>query len=176
VYLIAAAIFHETNMRRGEQKLSALAFDKKARAAALQQAQAMAKANTLTHSTPNATRNITPYDRLVAEGLQPRFSAENIAFHFALRYDPGKPFYTREENGQTLYSYEPGGEPLKPHTYVSFAEAILTQWMNSPAHRKNIVAPEPEFLGVGCALSKDAKGFATVYATQDFFAPLQNTQ
>jgi len=170
--LLSAAIFHETNERRAGLKLPALAFHEKAGSAAVAHAVAMAKHRTLSHGTPWKEPGSTAYERLVAQGLQPRFSAENIAFNFVLRYEAGKPFYQREENGGTVYSYEPDGAPLKPHTYLSFAEAILTQWMNSPGHRKNIIAPESEFLGVGCALSNDDKGFDTIYADQDFFAPL----
>ena len=170
--LLSAAIFHETNARRLEQKLPALSFHEKVRAASVLHAQEMAKHSTLSHGTPWKTPGSTAHERLVAQGLQPRFSAENIAFNFVLQYESEKPFYTRQENGRTVFSYEPDGPPLPPHTYVSFAEAIVTQWMNSPGHRKNIVAPEAEFLGVGCALSRDPQGFDTIYADQDFFAPL----
>jgi len=170
--LLSAAIFHETNARRLEQKLPALSFHEKVRAASVLHAQEMAKHSTLSHETPWKTPGSTAYERLVAQGLQPRFSAENIAFNFVLQYEAEKPFYTRQENGRTVFSYEPDGPPLPPHTYVSFAEAIVTQWMKSPGHRKNIVAPEAEFLGVGCALSRDPQGFDTIYADQDFFAPL----
>ncbi len=170
--LLSAAIFHETNKRRADEKLPVLAVDEKVRAASVQHAQAMAKHSTLSHGTPWNSSSSTAYDRLVAQGLQPRFSAENIAFNFALRYESGKPFYTREESGRAIFSYEPEGAPLPRHTYASFAEAILSQWMKSPGHRKNIVAPEAEFLGVGCAVARDGNGFDTIYADQDFFAPL----
>ena len=142
----------------------------------MKHATAMAKHNTLSHGTPWTSPSTTAYERLQAEGLRPRFSAENIAFNFLLRYESGKPFYQREEGGRTVYSYEPNGPALQPHTALSFAESILTQWMNSPGHRKNIVAPESEFLGVGCALAKDDQGFETIFGDQDFFAPLPDAQ
>jgi hypothetical protein len=135
-------------------------------------ARLMAAGRFLSHGTPNQPKNTTPYDRLVQQGLKPRYSAENIALNFVLRIEPGKPFHTRKENGRTVYSYEAQGEPLVPHTYSSLAEAFVAQWMKSPLHRKNLLASEPESSGVGCALSKDEKGFDTVYANQNFFAPL----
>ncbi len=168
--LLSAAIFHEINARRLEQRLPALALQPQARAASLGHARLMAAGKFLSHGTPNQPQNTTPYDRLVQQGLQPGYSAENIALNFVLRIESGKPFHTRKENGRTVYSYEPNGAPILPHTYLSLAEAFVAQWMKSPLHRKNLLAIEPEFTGVGCALSKDEKGFDTVYANQGFFA------
>jgi len=173
--LLSAAIFHETNARRLEQQLPALALQPEVRAACLKHAQLMGTGRFLSHGTPGQPQNTTPHDRLAEQGLQPSFSAENIALNFVLRFEPGKPFYTREENGRSVYSYEAQGEPLVPHTYLSLGEAFVTQWMKSPLHRKNILAIEAEFSGVGCALSKDEKGFDTVYANQNFFAPLEDS-
>lgn len=170
--LLSAAIFHETNKRRAERDLASLKFDQKVRAASVLHAQYMAKEKQLSHDTPNQAKNTTPFDRLVKQGLRPRFSAENVAFNHVLAYEAGKPFYTRKEQRRKIYSYKPGGDPLQPNTYLSFAEAILTQWMLSPTHLKNIVSKEPEFLGVGCALSKEEKGFDKIFADQDFFSPL----
>lgn len=170
--LLSAAIFHEINARRLEEHLPALALQPQVRAACLGHARLMAAGRFLSHGTPNQPKNTTPNDRLVQQGLKPRYSAENIALNFVLRIEPGKPFHTRKENGRTVYSYEAQGEPLVPHTYSSLAEAFVAQWMKSPLHRKNLLASEPESSGVGCALSKDEKGFDTVYANQNFFAPL----
>ena len=170
--LLAAAIFHETNGRRLKQQLPALALQAEVRAASLKHAQLMAEGRFLSHGTPSQPQNTTPHDRLVQEGLQPRYCTENIAVNFVLQIEPGKPFYTRNENGRSVHSYEANGAPIAPHTYLSLAEAFVTQWMNSPLHRQNILATEAESMGVGCALSKDEKGRDTVYVNQNFFAPM----
>ncbi len=170
--LLSAAIFHRTNAVRAEHGLPVLAYNAKAADAAQKHSEAMAKGDYLSHGTPNQKKNLSPYDRLQNEGLKPLFSAENIAFNFLLRYQSGKPFFLREENGKTVYSYEPEGKALLPHTYASFAEDIVQQWMDSPPHRKNLLSPKPALLGVGAALSTSANGFDEIYSTQDFFAPL----
>ncbi|MBE7157109.1 MAG: CAP domain-containing protein [Rhodospirillales bacterium] len=171
--LLSAAIFQETNQRRADLKLLAFGFDATVRAAARKHSDQMAKGNYLSHdSTPDQPKNTTPYDRLVQAGLQPHMVAENIAFNFLLDYDPSKPFYARQEDDHTVYSYQPDGEPLRRHTYVSFAQAIVTQWMNSPPHRENLVNPDLRFLGVGCALRQEANSLDTIYADQDFFTPM----
>lgn len=170
--LLSAAIFHRTNAVRAEHGFPALSYNAEAANAAQKHSEAMAKGNYLSHGTPNQKKNLSPYDRLQNEGLKPRFSAENIAFNFLLRYQSGKPFFMREENGKTVYSYEPEGKPLRPHTCASFAEDIVQQWMDSPPHRKNLLSAEPTQLGVGAALSTSADGFDQIYSTQNFYAPI----
>jgi uncharacterized protein YkwD len=96
-----------------------------------------------------------PLDRLENQDLEVGFVAENIAQTFALQYASGTPVYTRQENGETVFSREAGGEPLPPHTYHSFAADLLDQWMDSPGHRKNILAEEPRYLGAGCEHMED---------------------
>lgn len=169
--LLAAAIFHRTNAVRAEHDLPPVAHDAKAAVAAQKHSEAMANGDYLSHGTPNKKKNLTPYDRLQNEGLNPQYSSENIAFNFLRQYESGKPFFTREKDGETIYSYEPEGEPIELRSYAGFAEEIVKQWMDSPPHRKNMLAAEPTRLGVGAALSMSKSGFDQIYATQDFFAP-----
>ena len=167
--LLSAAIFHETNRRRMQLHLPPFRFLVPVRAAALQHAEWMAQHRELTHGGRGQGQ---PHERLQRQGLVFRFTAENVAFTFLLRYEAGRSFYTREEGGRPLHSYTPGGPPLAPHTYLSFAESILTQWMNSPGHQKNIISTQAEYLGVGCGLTRNDLGFETIYATQSFFTPM----
>lgn len=170
--LLSAAIFHETNRRRKMHHLPALRFHAKVRAASLGHARQMAKENHLSHGRSKQPPNSAPHERLVAQGLRPAFSAENVASNFILQYESGRPYYARQEEGRTVFSYEPGGQPLSFRTYLTLAETVVTQWMKSPSHSKNILAMEPEYLGIGCALSTDATGFVTIYVAQDFFTPM----
>lgn len=168
--LLSAAIFHRTNAVRLEHGLPSVTWNAQAAEAARKHSEAMARGDYLSHGTPDQKRNLSPYERLQNEDLKPRFASENIAFNFLLRYQSGKPFFTREENGNTVFSYEPDGEALSPHTYVSFAEDIVRQWMDSPPHRKNLLSKEPTGLGVGAALAPAASGFDQIYCDQDFIA------
>lgn len=170
--LLAAAIFHRTNAVRAEHDLPSLTHQSAVATAAQQHAERMASGDFLSHGTPNQETNLTPYDRLRNQGLQPQFSAENIAFSFRLNYESGKPFHMRRQAGETVYSYTPGGEPLQPHSYISFAEDVVKQWMNSPHHRENLLSAGPTHLGTGCALSRAENGFDQIYCVQDFYKPL----
>jgi len=172
--LLSAAIFHETNRRRANNRLPALGFDAAAKRAADLQAQIMAKTGDVSHENPGNPQYATLSQRLAAVGLNPRFAAENLAYTFAVRYRSGDRLYVREENGQKIFSYQPNGPPLPPHTYVSFSKSVVDQWLNSPGHRRNLLHSEPKFLGVGCRQAKDESGLPMIYCCQVFHAPLQS--
>jgi uncharacterized protein YkwD len=171
--LLEAAVFHETNRRRAEERLPALRYDAKAHDMGRLQARAMAKDQVVEHENPDPKLR-TMQDRAKAVGLRPRVLAENVASAFGRQYKSGKNFYVREENGRTVYSYEPEGPPIPMHTYLSFAEELVESWMQSPGHRKNILHKEPEYLGCACELAPKKSGMETFYCAQVFFSPMEN--
>src|SRR5262245_17854006 len=126
--LLDAAVFHETNRRRQQQRLPPLKYDERARVAARMQSRDMAKGGFVDHENPDPTKK-TMNDRARLAGLRPRILAENVASTFGRRYKSGQPFYAREENGRKIYSAQPNGSPIPMHTYLSFAEALLDSWM-----------------------------------------------
>jgi len=71
-------------------------------------------------------------DRARAVGLHTSFLAENVASAFGRRYKSGAKFFVREEAGRKIYSYEPNGPAIPMHSYLSFAEALVDEWMSSP--------------------------------------------
>jgi uncharacterized protein YkwD len=169
--LLDAAVFHETNRRRQQQRLPPLKYDQSARAAAQMQSRDMAKGGFVDHENPDPTKK-TMSDRAKLAGLRPRVLAENVASTFGRRYKSGQPFYSREQNGRKIYSAEPNGPPIPMHTYSSFAEALVDSWMKSPGHRKNILHSEVEYLGCACDLPRNPNAMETFYCTQVFFTPL----
>jgi len=169
--LLDAAVFHETNRRRQQQRLSALKYDERARAAAQMQSRDMAKGGFVDHENPDPTKK-TMNDRAKLAGLRPRVLAENVASTFGRRYKSGQPFYSREQNGRKIYSSEPNGSPIPMHTYLSFAEALVDSWMKSPGHRKNILHSDVEYVGCACELPRNPNAMETFYCTQVFFTPL----
>jgi uncharacterized protein YkwD len=167
--LLSAAIFHETNQRRkthGKEQLSHLPrLDE----AATMQAREMAEHAYVTHVNPRKQDIRTPLERVWKVGLKDyHFVAENVASHFGIQYEPGKPLLTIEKDGATEYYYQPEGKPIANHTYRSFADSLMDKWMNSPGHRQNILSDKPRFLGTGCSMSKDGKGPVKFYCVQLF--------
>lgn len=169
--LLSEAIFHETNRRRETEGLGSLqALPELAQAACLH-ARDMTQEDFFAHENPINAERETPADRVRLVGLNPRFVAENLAQAFLLRYEAGEPVYPREEGGETVFAREPGGPPLEPHSYLSFAEALLDDWMASPGHRENILAAEPSALGAACA-PLETEEMPLAYCVQVFFDPL----
>ena len=169
--LVAVAILHATNQQRQEQKLAPLQYHEGARKAAALQARIMQERGSISHVNPDQPNLRTLEDRVKAAGLKYQFIAENVATAFGIKYEAGKPFYPRTENGQEVFSYEPRGEPIPPHSYASFAEALVENWMSSPGHRKNILNEAAEFLGASCFPKTDETGMTKFYCAQVFFTP-----
>jgi uncharacterized protein YkwD len=171
--LMDAAIFHETNRRRAANSLRPLRYDPKVRYAAAIQSRNMAELGEVTHNNP-APDASSIVERARLAGLpKPAFLAENVASAFARRYRSGEKFYVREENGRKIYSAEPNGPPIPMHTYISFARALVDSWMDSPGHRKNILASEPIYVGCACVRSDDRTAMETFYCTQVFLRPFE---
>jgi uncharacterized protein YkwD len=170
--LLDMAVFHETNRRRQQNGLPPLAFDPRARQLAQLQSQAMAAQDFVGHENPAEPEKKTLENRVHLIGLKPSFVAENVASAFGRQYKPGQKYYEREENGQKIYSYTPKGSNIPMHTYISFAEALVDSWMNSPGHRKNILHPSPKFLGCSCEPGTKADDLFTFYCAQNFYSPL----
>lgn len=172
--LLAAAVFHETNRRRQQHELATLQHHAGARSAAAIQTGIMLQRGSISHQNPDRPSVKTLQDRLAHVGLKPRFAAENVATAFGLRYESGAPFRTKQRNGEKII-VDTTGEPIPPHSYVSFAEQLLDQWMQSPGHRKNILHPAPKFLGTSCRMKHDETGMPVFYCTQVFFTPLRSS-
>jgi uncharacterized protein YkwD len=132
----------------------------------------MARAGAVSHQHPDPALE-TLADRLRHVGVRPAFSAENTAMSFAIQYKSGTPVYSRERDGTVVFSYEPDGEPIPQHTYRSFAEALLDEWMRRSGHRRNILDERARQLGTGHEHATNAQGMDTMYSVQVFFAGLE---
>jgi uncharacterized protein YkwD len=171
--LLSAAVLHETNRRRVAEGLPPLKHHAKAIEAAEIQSQIMKKRGSISHENPENPKYATLIKRVQAVGVKPGFAAENVATSFGFRYQSGRAFYKREERGKTIFSYTPEGPAMKPHTYESFARALVESWMNSPGHRKNILHESAEYLGASCVVSLAKSEMPIFYCTQVFLAPLK---
>lgn len=167
--VISAAIFHETNLRRRENGKPPLGHDPRLVAAARTHAASMAQQNYVSHTDPHRSERRTPRDRALLAGFISRYLAENIATHLDIHYEAGRMIYRVPEGSG--FSYRPQGPPIPRHTYRSFAASLLAQWMNSPEHRRNILADQPEFFGADCRPRPEMEGMSTFYCVQLFGSP-----
>ncbi|MBN2354405.1 MAG: CAP domain-containing protein [Spirochaetales bacterium] len=144
--LLDAAVFYATNEIRLSRGLKPLAYSAALEEAASGHARRMAEKNFFSHTDPLDKKRATSTDRLRLAGVADPHPAENIAKEFGLRYVGGKSVYKR---GPGKFSYSPSGPLIRPHTYLSFADAVLKSWMNSSGHRANILSPNGLELGCG---------------------------
>lgn len=103
--LLSAAVLHETNRRRIEKGLPPVKHHAKGVQAAQIQSQIMKKRGSISHENPEVPKYETLPKRVKAVGVNPGFAAENVATAFGLKYDSGKAFYKREEQGRTVFSW-----------------------------------------------------------------------
>jgi uncharacterized protein YkwD len=164
---IQAVIFFLTNEIRVKNKLLPLVYSHKLEQTAQMHAENMVSDNFFSHIDPHRKNMETPNDRALLNHIVNPYLAENIIEGYGLQYIPNKQVYLR---GKGMFSYKPGGELLKPHTYLSLGETLIRRWMNSKEHKKNILSAEAVQLGCGISFYTDA-GFNDMLsckAVQDF--------
>ena len=170
--LLAAAVFHATNLVRKEHGLEPLAFDPRLARAAAMHSESMAERGYLAHENRQDPKRRWPMDRVLLTGYRPRAVSENVAKGFRVRYEDGRSYYRYERGGETVFSYRPRGEPIPPHTYESSAAYIIGEWLKSPGHRKNILRETSEELGVAVRFDWREQDLDEAYVTQVFGRPL----
>ena len=148
--IVARHIHTMTNKQRTSRKLSALSRIGAIDSIAHRHSLDMSDRNYFEHVSPEG---VTAWDRLERAGYDCSGFAENIFL---------QPAYIS-------YSYTDKDDPSS-YTYnwikdeKTVADKIVTGWMNSPGHRKNILNPQYDRIGVGVVINADEK----VYATQNF--------
>ncbi len=153
--LLHAAIFYETNRQRVLNGLPQFGHSAACERAAKGHSDDMVEFNFFSHtSTVKGKETIVKWFAL--EGIKNAEIAENIAKSFGIEYSSGKAVYPPSQNGG-YFSYEYKGEPIRNHTYIGLAKAVVNQLMNSPVHRANILNKALKFLGTGASHYRDAE-------------------
>lgn len=167
--LLNAAVFFRTNEIRKEHGLSELGFLQNLESSATMHAKDMIRRNFFDHTNPYDKSKTTPSDRGRLSGIINPSLAENIAENFGIEYEGGKSVYVIDAK-KGFFSYEYNGPVIKNRTYLSFAQAIVLQWMNSPGHRENILSKKAVQLGCGMAFYRDNSfnNIAKFKAVQNF--------
>lgn len=167
--LLNAALFYYTNIERKKYNLKKFKYSKLLSKAAFDYAKEMVKNNFFSHYHPYNNEKHSLKQRLTAVEIRNAYISENIARNFGIQYISGKSVFTPVQN-DGYFSYNHKGTPIPNHTYLTFAKNVLIQWMNSPMHRKNILAPDPDYLGCGTFFYEDSGFFniATFKCVQNF--------
>lgn len=148
-----AILFFLTNEVRVRNRLNPLEYAEKLEQTARMHANDMVTRDFFSHLNTFESNKKTPNDRARLAGISNPFLAENIIEGYGLRYTANETVYTP---GRGKFSETPDGELLQAHTYLSFSETLIKNWMNSKDHRKNILAPEAKQLGCAVAYFVDS--------------------
>ena len=149
--LLDAAFRAETNRARCAHGLKPLEGAKPLIKIAATHSRWMARAARLDHTS--SVRGLKRLgDRLKASGIKFRTGTENIGVVPRFRIDGGQ--FRIEDAAACRFSR--GGQALPPHSYASLARHAVKLWMNSPAHRRNIL--NRDVTRVANAAAFDAKG------------------
>lgn len=170
--LMAAAVFHETNRVRQRLGLPAFVHLPKLDDAADLKAAVGVVQKALTHHNP-LPLTARPADRVRWVDLPFQLVAENIARQTIYELPGGmNSVGVRERGGRNEYYHLDTRRTVEPRTYAGFAEALVRAWMDSPAHRANLVYPG--FTSLGCAMRtchSPVEGQEQIYAVQVFLEP-----
>lgn len=148
---LATAIEQLTNEVRKQNGLQPLSTHATLRKASARYAQKMVNEGFLAHEDPNTPRLRNPEQRVAAAGGKNAITAENIADVPAFRVESGEPFYVLDADNYVI-SRTPDGEPIEAHTYASFGAVVVEGWMNSPGHRRNLLADDALEQGIGARM------------------------
>ena len=155
---LANLVFSQSNAERRRAGLQPLARSEALDAVAQGHSADMAKRNYFSHTSPGLLKRETLADRLKADGVTYRRAAENIALYplvLSRTFQRG-PGVSREVSRQGT-------------TYGELAASVVDGWMKSRGHRKNLLDPNQEHMGIGVALGM-RDGLPYAYVTQNMSA------
>lgn len=159
--LLTTLIVRYTNCERQKAGLKPLSVS--AQLAQLAQAHSldMARRDYFSHSEPKLFGHKSFSSRMPIQQLNLRQVAENIAMFPVVK--SRKTTERRLSTGQLL------GRSVEEdiYSYDALARQVVENWMQSPGHRKNILAPQLDEIAMGFGLGQH-KGQSYVYITQDF--------
>lgn len=154
--LINAAVFFRTNEMRIANKLPPLEYSINLEKSATIHSDDMVQRNFFSHINPGNLSRRNPDDRARLAGITNPYIAENIANNFAIKYTANTRVIVSDSD-KGIFKYPGENDPIPNHTFISFAEALVEQWMNSAGHRENILNKEALELGVGTTFYRDRR-------------------
>jgi len=124
----------------------------------------MARTQQLTHKSTVAGAS-TLQQRVKSAGVRFRTGSENIGMVHRYQID-NRRFKIVDSN--TCQFRTNDGQPLPAHSYASLARHVVSLWMNSPAHRKNILDNRVRKMTTAVAFDPNAQYCGQFWLTQNF--------
>ncbi|MFY4814537.1 CAP domain-containing protein [Haloarcula sp. AONF1] len=146
---VEVLVHQYVNKERQQQGLANISHDPQLRRIARNHSEDMANRSYFSHTDPSGNDFS---DRYAAAGYECQVTISDS------RYATGG-----ENIAQTWFGEPISGEGTY-NTADELARGIVTQWMDSPGHRENILTPYWQSEGIGIEITDSGK----VFATQDF--------
>ena len=166
--LLNAAVFFLTNREREKHGQIPFVFSPALRDMADFHSQEMAKHEFVDHTNLRNFKYSTVGKR--SKQFNANALAENVASAFLYHYESGSQFY-RSWNGSDFDFFTQENELIRKHTYLSFAESLVQNWMDSKPHRASILHPGLRKMGCAVRVGENdmKKGYIPMgYGTQNF--------
>lgn len=167
VELLNALLFHLTNEQRLAHEQAVFVYHNNLKLAAEAHSKEMADKQFFSHKNRFNKKMREPSDRIFSYQDDYLSIGENIVENNLYEYS-GRYLEYRilEKDGkQTLVD---GAGVAIPHaSYLSLANRLMQQWMNSPPHKKNILSTDFSLLGCACAVD-DSQLIWKMKCTQNF--------
>ncbi len=161
--LFNAAVLHYVNIERCNRGLAPLKSDNNLIRATRQHSRNMASNAYVSHkSQQSGYRNLQ--DRLSRARVTYRVAGENVAKSFVFAFD-------RRNIGASAncqFRFSSDGAVVPRHTYNSLAEDLVSLWMESPTHKRNILYRDYRRAGAAIGIDNDSSFCGTVYVAQNF--------
>lgn len=124
----------------------------------------MARTQQLTHKSTVAGAS-TLKQRVKNSGIRFKTGSENIGMVHRYQID-NRRFKIVDSNACQFRTND--GQPLPAHSYATLARHVVTLWMNSPGHRKNILDRRVRATTAAVAFDPNAQYCGQFWLTQNF--------
>lgn len=159
--LISELIVKYTNEERKKAGLNPVQSDKALARLAAKHSRDMATRGYFSHASKREdVPDVAFDDRVSLEKLGYQRTGENIALQPIVQSKQIRT--TRSSSGEVSRDITRDFS-----TYDELARKTVEGWMNSPGHRKNILTPEFNLIGIGVGIG-EREGTPYAYITQDF--------
>lgn len=158
------ALLAWANYERCRKGLPELAPNSGLRKAAGTHSQWMARAGRLSHTSTVAGQQKLK-GRFRSNGVSFRTGAENIATWERFQFPTGQ---FRVLNAARCRYATQAGRAIPAHSYGSLAQAVVSGWMGSSGHRRNLLNRRITSAGGGLAIDRNGGHCGRIYITQDY--------
>lgn len=162
--LFNEAVLLFSNAIRRKHGRAPLQVDSALAAAASDHARNMARLRTHAHELPvRGQRDLS--QRIKRRSVSFRLAAENIAMDKVYRL-LGRPISANYSGCD--FRYGDTKETVPVHTYASLAHQVVSRWVASPGHKKNLLNRKYQRLGAGIGVDPDGPACGDFYLAQNF--------